>query len=111
VIGRSGTWRAADRNALEKGVCEMTNVIEVIRKRFQQSGWSVRDGKLETLAGGMLWMVSARRKSQVFSAQGETQREAWKSAWHLAKQLHVTAGRPPMIVSFPGRHAAYRRAG
>jgi hypothetical protein len=93
------------------GACQMTGVVDAIRRRLQRYGWSARDANFATLGGGTLWLVSVRRKGQSFSAQGETQREAWKLAWRLGKQLHLTEGERVMVVPFRGRLATYSRAG
>ena len=89
----------------------MTTMIDGIQRRLQRAGWTARDVKVVTLDGSTLWLVSARRKGQSFSAQSETHGQAWKLAWRLAKQLHLTGGKPSMIVPFRKRSAMYGRAG
>jgi hypothetical protein len=89
----------------------MAGVIDAIRRQLQRSGCSTRDAKVTMHDGSTRWLVSVRRRGQRFSAQGETQRETWELAWHLAKQLHLTAGERVMTVPFRGRSATYCRAG
>jgi hypothetical protein len=89
----------------------MATVIDAIRRRLQRLGWSVRDMKVVTLAGSRLWLISARRRGQTFSAQGETQREALGCAWRLAQRLHPAIRKASMILPFPGRRAICSRAG
>jgi len=89
----------------------MTKMVPRIRRRLHQAGWTVRAVKLDTLGGGELWLVRARRNRQSFSASGESQKAAWIEAWRLAKQLHATAPRVRSIIPFPRVPAISRRAG
>jgi hypothetical protein len=89
----------------------MLTLVEEIQQQFEQSGWSAGDAKFVTLNGGTLWLVSARRKGHSFSAQGVTQREAWRLAWQLAAQLRLAGEKPAMIVPLRRPAVACRCAG
>lgn len=89
------------------GELEQDAMIDELRKRFRQLGWTMGEREVSTADGSALWLVFGKRNKQLFSAQGSTRTLAWQSAWRNAEELHHLAGSPErdtqrqVIVRFP----------